>query len=52
MVSELHPLGFFLPEQTKLLIGKFSPSYATLVDELLLPEYPERYVAYSGTVVL
>ena len=26
MVSELHPLGFFLPEQTKLLmLGSFPP---------------------------
>ena len=32
--------------------GQFPTSACTLVDEFLLPEYPERYVAYPGIVVL
>lgn len=48
---EQHPLGFFLPENTKLLmLGSFPPPRAcTLVDEFLLSEYPKRHVADTRT---
>ena len=36
---EQHPLGFFLPEGTQLLM--FPTTASAMVDALLLPEYPE-----------
>ena len=39
MTTELHPLGFFLPENTRLLM--LGSSKSSLEHGFLLPEYPE-----------